>query len=965
MDTLILPATTYISPSRQARKYTLNTIIEDESSESEEEQQRDDRGRNRSPQSSRSTESYSPVPSLTSTISSYYKTHRRSQDFDDLYDVSDSEQEQEIDRKAAPLVIVRPPSTHSDAGKRDSMRSSTSSGLSLVIPDPDSWPTIQKLQKNSSIPPTPPAKIPISPAVLSLLSQNLPTSTAPPSLDGSLTSDQIACSTAPATPEMQCLPLSAQHWDPVRVSEDSFRDDQSNNSNDIRTPDIEIQLDDSVRWNTDVYDFGSAEEVVHGDSIHVAPESPILGFGDTPEVEETELYLPLGAMDTLRHLSLNITSEPVSPVEDTTMQEMQENTARPRSAIVSPASPLSFYSISQLSIPSPGGFFASLGAGARHTWCSFGSYPPSAAPISSTTAERFYNLPWTTGSQFPVERIIEIDAIESSGPSTARRIPLTAKQSTFSNHACDEHEDRLAIEADSDVQEIDLVKPVQDMKEGYEQEIWHVAEANLDRTSVWLAAQTSYMAALRETNPVNDKSLESGSISRHGSRHTRDTSLGSPMKKVVRFLDDETARVEKSKSITVPKGDPLFYHAFQHVVNDTYSTDPFIHRQTRCEALQASRVSLTQGHVDQLLGRYSITDVSRPTQSRPISMMPGKGTGDDSDQTVEQRVIARIERERQALDQVTAAIWIIEASKYLYGGRLLNSPIVDVLRAAPSLTTKIGIKSERVRVLDLGGQSRCDWAWYCAREYPNTRVYTATGDQDAMLSNLPGPSNYRLVSVGKLWQLPFPNGHFDAISARSLFAVLKNEKPLGGLIDEYDMCLSECLRCLKPGGFFEFFVLDSEIVHSGPRGTAVSVEFGFNLKARGYDPSPTKSWLGRVRKAGLVDIKRAWMFLPVGAAQQEAYIPPEAPPPNIIENDHIKLEAVRGPVGSTANAANISGLVGSWAWEQWLLRLQIEMGKENLLDGVGAALEEGKATGAGWRCLSGWARKPTEQIQPV
>ena len=45
-----------------------------------------------------------------------------------------------------------------------------------------------------------------------------------------------------------------------------------------------------------------------------------------------------------------------------------------------------------------------------------------------------------------------------------------------------------------------------------------------------------------------------------------------------------------------------------------------------------------------------------------------------------------------------------------------------------------------------------------------------------------------------------------------------------------------------------------------------------------------------------------------------------------------------------------------------MLRLQLEMGKEKekLLEGVGAVLEEGKWTGAGWRCLSGWARKPLE-----
>lgn len=185
-------------------------------------------------------------------------------------------------------------------------------------------------------------------------------------------------------------------------------------------------------------------------------------------------------------------------------------------------------------------------------------------------------------------------------------------------------------------------------------------------------------------------------------------------------------------------------------------------------------------------------------------------------------------------------------------------------------------------------------------------------------------------------------------------------------MDEYDLCLQECLRCLKPGGYLEFFLMDSEVVNAGSRGTAVSVEFGFNLKTRGYDPLPTKSFLGRLRRAGFDDIKRAWTFLPMGTPTKEQHMLPETPPPNVstfedgLENGTRRVEAVQGPVGSTADAANMAGLVGSWAWEQWMVKLQTEMGKEKLLEGVAEVLEEGKWTGAGWRCLSGWARKPVE-----
>jgi len=64
--------------------------------------------------------------------------------------------------------------------------------------------------------------------------------------------------------------------------------------------------------------------------------------------------------------------------------------------------------------------------------------------------------------------------------------------------------------------------------------------------------------------------------------------------------------------------------------------------------------------------------------------------------------------------------------------------------------------------------------------------------------------------------------------------------------------------------------------------------------------------------------------------------------------------------GSTTDASYITGLIGAWSWERWMLKLHTEMGKEEerCLDGVTAALEEGAQVGAAWRYLSGWARKP-------
>ncbi|SLM37696.1 S-adenosyl-L-methionine-dependent methyltransferase-like [Lasallia pustulata] len=953
METYLLPATTYVPPPRLARRQKLNTIIEGEHDESEEEQDECDRGRERNPVEVHSAGSSSPVPSLTSSISSYYMTRRRSRsqsrEFDDLYDVSDEESEH-----ATPSMACRPVSIHSDTSRSDSLTSSGSRNRypSLFIPSPGQWPTIQKLQKNSLVPPSPQPKFPISPAALFSLNRDLPTSTAPPSLDGSLTSDQLASSTAPPTPDMQVNPASTGRWDRVEIRPDSFAT-EIETSTAPTSPDIEIRIASSERWVKEMDSPVENISVAVGKIPYLspaAPDSPVLG--QVADFWETAIELPPDALAVLQDLSPLILPESDSVIEKEPVGEMQEllpQISQPRREDMTPATETSDYSLAQLSIPSPGGFFASLEPNARHTWCMFNSEPSSAVPPSSTTAEKFYSCPWNQNPQITVERIVEIDNNDTDGPPTARQMPFKET---------DRHCPTATTEAEAEVQEISATKPDEEYDEDYMGGMQLTADNTLDRTSLWLTAQTSYMSALREANPLNDMGADSPLSNRCASRHGREPSPDSPMQKAVRFLESDITKREHSPPIRPEKADPIYYHAFQHVAYETSPTDVFIHRQTRFDALQASRVTLAQAHLDQLLGNYHIIDANRPVPQRPISLMPGKDA-EAADLTAEQKVISRVERERQVLEQIKASTWVVEATKYLTGGRLLNSPAADVLKHAPRVASDGN--GLLMRALDLGGQPTCDWAWYCARTYPNVKTYTVTAGQQPTMSKLSGPGNHRSLPVSKLWKLPFPDAHFDVISARSLFMSLRNEKPLGETTDEYDLCLLECLRCLKPGGYLEFFVIDSEAVQAGPRGTAVSVEFGFNLATRGYDPSPTKSWLGRLRRAGYTDIKRAWMFLPMGSPDAESRPVPETPPPDVSTfNEHAEAaEAVRGPVGSTADAASISGLVGGWMWEKWMLKLQMEMDKEreHLLEGVGAVYEEGRAVGAGWRCLSGWARK--------
>ncbi|KAL8961941.1 MAG: hypothetical protein Q9193_001582 [Seirophora villosa] len=935
MDLYTLPATTYVPPSRLARKHVLNTIIEDQRGEndeaacSEDERDKGDRGRPRNLLAPRSVQSTSPVPSLTSSISSFPRSDRRSRDFDELYDVSDDDSI--LDSELTPSIRFQDTSTRSTSPD-DSICSGKRRNRypSLIIPSPGSWPTMEKMQNAS--PPHPP-KIPLSPAVLSLLPQDLPSASQPPSLISSLLSNQQAASTAPVTPESQQAE-GDDSWSQMEMKSRAGR--RTTIFEDFDPPDPDQIPQDAGGWsqdagigvkcNTEIRDFATQLE-------HSLPESPVLGTDDG--YPEEGVKLPPEALKTLQHLSLEIPTQSdfESDSDDLPEEEMKEvpvRRSRRSSVDWTPMSQQSEYSIAQLSIPSPGGFFSSLGGNARHTWCISNSRPPSVAPPSSTTAERFYNCPWNQEPLATVERVVEVEEVDTDGPPTARPVLQQPAETT----------------GESDLQEI-----IMEYDGDYEKTIQEVAETSLDRTSIWLASQTAYMAALRETNPVNDLAADIQEEGKRASRHLRDNSLGSPMRKAVRFLERETAKREAVNPAKTEASDPLYYHAFQQIVRSIKTTDAFRHQRTRADSLQASRICMPHEHIEQLRGKYSLKEVNRPMPLRPISMMPCNDT-DTPEETSEQKVIARVQRERQALEQISASMWVVEAARFLHGGKLLNNPAVDsLLHAASDL--KIA------RILDLGGQPNCGWAWHCSRAYRSANVYTATTEHDLMDTNLRGPSNHRRTVVTNLWELPYPDSHFTVISARSLFQYLKQEKPLGETVDQYDLCLRECLRCLKPGGYLEFFLLDSEIVNGGPLGTAASVEFGFNLKSRGYDASPTKNWLGRVRRSGFDDIKRAWTFLPIGTPQRESSPLPETPPPDVDSHeDKPRVEAVQGPVGSTADAASITGLVGGWAWEQWMLKLQMEMGKENLLDGIGGVMEEGKSTGAGWRCLNGWARKP-------
>ncbi|PSS25159.1 hypothetical protein M430DRAFT_39283 [Amorphotheca resinae ATCC 22711] len=923
-----LPSTTYRPPSSNGqvprKRPLLNTIVEE--SEGSVVGSDIERGRNRSPknrspkfetflsplsdhfptprgkhfmvapippsETSSDSESDSPAPSSAPWTRQSYMTDNT--EFDDIYDVSSDED------NGKQSAITRQNSKKSTRQARRSSTGSTISreSLSLVIPGGDPWPGVAAFKLLSSpVPPTPPPKVPMSPAIFSYLqSQEAPSCSAPPSLDGSLDSEELAAISAPPTPD---------------IGNDSEDDDGWGG----------VQLQPAAMATLQALSGGDDRE----DMV----------FEHQPE----------------RVIELTDNNSPVREMQQSP-PPLVTNIHRNNSVILSPEQQRSLSALTRLDIPSPGGFFSALSPGARHTWHLI-PITPEPAPPSSTTAESFYKTPWSDNSH-PVEQIIEVPEMSetmSDGIPTAR--PLTAQLLSDSLLRPEiRHDNSDETVRPTEPEDIVADEILVDYEPGYARKLENVAVANLDRTGMWLVAQNNFLAEL--INPTEARDDEAALLKRVASvKSQKEQAEEAPRRKVVRFSEI----AEKNEgNVACPKPklgrqESAHYRAFQQLIARSRYRDTFVHRIPRFEALQSQRVSFPAVHRARLLGKYQLSVVPMSAKRR---MSANVARGDEISPENPEKL--KRDKEAEALTQMTPATWNVMAVKLLNGGRLIAAPVAKRLARLSSMGPKLdGTPRDRARILDLGGQPTCDWAWHCASEYPNTKVYTVTTKALRQLSNsnIRGPRNHRQVAVEHLTRLPFADNQFDLISAREIYTILRENGEHGQ--DEWETCLRECMRILKPGGYLEFSIMDSDIVNAGPLGLAKSVEFGFNLKTLGYDPFPTKAWLGRLRKAGFVGIKRAWVFLPMGAKVE-----------NKVQNRdsmgvEIKLELEAIVSGSTESAASVCGIVGGWAWEKWLLRCKVQtVGDEAKLDGIQDIIEEGRACGAGWRTISGWTRKPVK-----
>lgn len=820
----------------------------------------------------------SPASSDTqSDQNSLWSKRSSGSDFDDMYDVTESESEGEVPIKLSSSIKKQMAARH----KRPS----------LVIPSPNEWPTIEKL-KSAATPLSPPLKLEVPASMLSRLKADsrlrVPSTASTPSLDGNSSEEDPGglSSSCPSTPEIGRPDDEGDLWD------------------------VPIQLDPSSI---------SLLQRMSGEGQHDQLETVIeVSEQRTMEMQEVLESPPVALSVTVNTRNLT----PASP------HERDDE-------------------LSALSVPSPGGFFASLNTSTRHTWNPKDAPPATsvatefyglpfrqetAPPLPTATAAQFYDAPWRDKSGKPFELSLLID------PATFDTDPVTARKIIFSP--------------------TDVVTEVDEIDEAYHDVIKESASTNIDRTKLWLTAQTDYMKAVCEEPDVTEsfKDLADATPKTPEDGTSPALTYSSPGKKSVRFADSPIEGAEHITSEAKPKRvspihDGTFWEGWQYQKRSQRARDVFQHRQARAEAEHVRRSSCSKQHADQLHGIYEVRSTYRPAPPRPVSTLLPEAEEDE-----QKEVIARAERERQALEQMSASAWHISAHREIHGGRLITSPIANSFK-----------KRRDVEILDLAGQVHCSWAWSVALSHPDAEIHTTvSSDAEAHVaeSRLEGPLNHHVIAAPTPWELPFDDNTFDVISARSLYSQLKTTWPKDSALDEWDLTLRECLRCLKPGGYLEFNLLDAELLHPDAVCQALGVEFAFNLKTRGYDPSSGKSFLPRLKRAGFQSIKRAWMVLPIADVQQRWVDSGKA-----IGTEHT-AERVIGPdgtvqyyeapvTGSTKDVRAMTGLVGARMWEQWILKLNSEMGRseERCLESVSKALEEGGRGSAGWRCLVGWARK--------
>lgn len=213
------------------------------------------------------------------------------------------------------------------------------------------------------------------------------------------------------------------------------------------------------------------------------------------------------------------------------------------------------------------------------------------------------------------------------------------------------------------------------------------------------------------------------------------------------------------------------------------------------------------------------------------------------------------------LAQVNLRVGSMTVSKWLTFGHVLFSDVRHEL-------TPVKTSSRQHSVLVIDGLGNDDWSFYAAETYPDASFFNLSPraplpaePRNSSTGFLLSPSNHHQVQyTSHLGRFPFAPQSFDVVVYR--FPIAASEA-------HYRNILNEARRVLRPDGYIELSILDSDLNNMGNRGRRMIRQLKERIQQNAPDTTFASASDLTVRllgKAGFSNIKAARVGVPVASS---------------------------------------------------------------------------------------------------
>ncbi|KAG6013555.1 hypothetical protein E4U43_007234 [Claviceps pusilla] len=271
------------------------------------------------------------------------------------------------------------------------------------------------------------------------------------------------------------------------------------------------------------------------------------------------------------------------------------------------------------------------------------------------------------------------------------------------------------------------------------------------------------------------------------------------------------------------------------------------------------------GYNSDVTGRIqpiSVHAKSDPAAER-LSCTPKRSSSSSSCQTFFSDCSACSSNDRgTSLAQVNLRVGSMTVSKWLTFGHVLFSDIRHQLNSVEAL-------DKRHSILVIDGLGNDDWSFYAAETYPAASFFNLSPraslapvlkKNDPTGLPLSPPNHHQIQYTSHLDNFPFAPQSFDGVVYR--FPAVAPES-------HYHNILSEARRVLRPDGYIELSILDSDLNNMGNRGRRSVRRLKERIRLQDPDMSfaSTADLIVRLLgKVGFADIKAARVGIPVASS---------------------------------------------------------------------------------------------------